>query len=351
MLKLFGKPTRVIGYLALAVLLLLSVFWFACSDSRHTTTGPQVGETSGKLVSPSQLVSVMAIQDRYTPELLAIKGVVGTATGLDANGNPAIKVYTENKIVSGIPTQLDGVPVDVEVTGKAYAMALTGRYRPVPNGVSVGNNNECAAGTIGCVVEQGTTHYILSNNHVLARINAASIGEPIVQPGRYDNKPKCANKLSTDQVATLSDFVAIDFSQGNNNRVDAAIAQLTTTFTCATLSGFYGTPSATVVQEALGLGIKKVGRTTSLTTGTITAVNATVNVNYGSPGVATFTGQIITTKRFCRSGDSGSLVVTNDSGNNPVGLLFAGFSDGTCILNQVDEALGAFGVTVCDHAH
>lgn len=353
MLKLLGKPTRAIGYLALAALLLLSVFWFACSDTKHNATGPQVGETSGKLVSPSQLISVMAIQDRYTPELMAINGVVGTATGLDAKGNPAIKVYTENKMVSGIPKELDGVSVDVEVTGKAFAMALTGRYRPVPNGVSVGNNNECAAGTIGCVVHKGTGHYILSNNHVLARVNAASIGEPIVQPGRYDNKPKCANKLSTDQVATLSDFVSIDFGPQNNNRVDAAIAQLTatTTFTCATLSGFYGLPSSTVVQEQIGLGIKKVGRTTSLTTGTITAVNATVNVNYGSPGVATFSGQIITSGQFCRSGDSGSLVVTNDSGNNPVGLLFAGFNDGTCILNQIDEALNSFGVTVCDHAH
>lgn len=351
MSKSFGKPTRVIGYLALAALLLVSVFWFACSDTRHNATGPQVGETSGK-ISPSQLASVMAIQDKYTPELLAIKGVVGTATGLDAKGNPAIKVYLENKMVTGIPKELDGVPVDVEVKGKAFALALTGRYRPVPNGVSVGNNNECAAGTIGCVVEKGGTHYILSNNHVLARINAASIGEPIVQPGRYDNKPKCANKLSTDQVASLSDFEVINFS-GGNNTVDGAIAAFTgsTSFTCATLAGFYGFPSNNVVAPSLGLAIKKVGRTTSLTTGTIAAINVTVNVNYGV-GVATFVNQIVTTGKFSRSGDSGSLVVTNNSNNDPVGLLFAGFSDGSSILNRISDVLTTFGnPTFCDHAH
>jgi len=351
MLKLLGKPTRVVGYLALAALLLLSVFWFACSDTRNNATGPQVGEISGKLVSPSQLVSVMAIQDKYTPELLALKGVVGTATGLDANGNPAIKVYLENKMVTGIPKQLDGVPVDTEVKGKAVAFALTKRYRPVPNGVSVGNNNECAAGTIGCVVEKGGTHYILSNNHVLARINEANIGEPIVQPGRYDNKPKCANRLSTDHVANLSDFVEINF--GGNNTVDGAIAAFTggTSFTCATLPSFYGFPSNNVVAPAVGLAIKKVGRTTSLTTGTVAAINATINVNYGV-GVATFVNQIITTNKFSRSGDSGSLVVTNNSNNDPVGLLFAGFSDGSSILNRISDVLTAFGnPTFCDHSH
>ncbi|HKZ22033.1 MAG TPA: hypothetical protein VJ165_02400 [candidate division Zixibacteria bacterium] len=349
--NLFGKPTRAIGYLALAVLLLLSVFWFACSDTRHNTTGPQVGEISGKLASPSQLVSVMAIQDKHTPELMSIKGVVGTATGLDANGTPAIKVYTENKMVTGIPKQLNGVAVDVEVKGKAFALALTGRYRPVPNGVSVGNNLECAAGTIGCVVEQGTSHYILSNNHVLARINAASIGESIVQPGRYDNKPKCANHGTADQVATLSDFVVIKFD-GSDNKVDGAIAQLTTSFTCATLAGFYGLPSNTPVAPSLGLAIKKVGRTSSLTTGTITAVNATINVNYGGGQIARFVNQIITTKRVSKSGDSGSLVVTNDANDNPVGLLFAGFSDGSAILNVITDVLSAFGnPNICDHAH
>ncbi len=340
--KLFGKPTRVIGYLVLVFLLAFSLSWFACSE-RQNATGPQnVVDISGK-ISPTQLASVMAIQDKYTPELLAIKGVVGTATGLDAKGNPAVKVYTENKMVTGIPKQLDGVAVDVEVKGKAVPFALTKRYRPVPIGVSVGNNGECSAGTIGCVVTKGGNSYILSNNHVLARINAGSIGEAIVQPGRYDNKPKCANNVSTDKVAELSEFVTIRFD-GSNNTVDCALAKYTTTdFTCATLAAYYGTPGSSVVAPSVGLAIKKVGRTTSLTTGTVTAINATINVDYGGGRIAKFVNQVITTSRFSRSGDSGSLVVTNDASDSPVALLFAGFSDGSTILNVISDVLGALG--------
>ncbi len=347
MFKSVGKPARVIGILGLVFLLAFSLSWFACSE-RQNATGPQnVVDISGK-ISPSQLASVMAIQDKYTPELLAIKGVVGTATGLSANGNPAVKVYTENKMVTGIPQQLDGVPVDVEVKGKAVAFALTKRYRPVPIGVSVGNNGECSAGTIGCVVTKGGNSYILSNNHVLARINVGSIGEAIVQPGRYDNKPKCANHSTADQVATLSEFVMIKFD-GSDNTVDCALASYTTTdFTCGTLSGFYGFPSSTTAAPSVGQAIQKVGRTTSLTTGTVAAINATVNVDYGGGRIAKFVGQIVTTGKFSRSGDSGSLVITNDANKNPVGLLFAGFSDGSSILNVMTDVLTALGnPTIC----
>jgi hypothetical protein len=290
----------------------------------------------------------MAVQNRHTDRLLEIDGVAGTATGLSADGKAVVKVYAEREGVAGIPSTVDGIPVEVEVTGKFYAFApLTGQYRPVPIGVSVGNNGECAAGTIGCVVEKGGQKYLLSNNHVLARQNNAAIGEDIVQPGRYDNKPKCANEVATDKVADLSEFVPIVFTTSANNRVDAAIALYSTTdITCATLPAYYGLPSSTTVAATVGLAIKKVGRTTSLTTGTVTAINATVNVGY-SVGTARFTGQIVTTSRFSRSGDSGSLVVTNDGTNRPVGLLFAGSSGGGTILNPIGEVLSAFNVTVC----
>ena len=69
--------------------------------------------------------------------------------------------------------------------------------------------------------------------------------------------------------------------------------------------------------------VKKHGRTTGLTHGEVVAVNATVNVGY-STGSARFVKQIIISPgSFSDGGDSGSLIVT-ESGNNPVGLLFAG---------------------------
>src|SRR5262249_25735204 len=44
----------------------------------------------------------------------------------------------------------------------------------------------CCAGTLGALVTRGGTQYILGNTHVLARRDAAALGEGIVQPGLID---------------------------------------------------------------------------------------------------------------------------------------------------------------------
>ena len=85
-----------------------------------------------------------------------------------------------------IPAEVDGVPTDVVATGTLRALqAPTGRFRPAPGGVSIGHR-DITAGTLGCLVRKGGVTYILSNNHVLANSNAASPGDPILQPGPYD---------------------------------------------------------------------------------------------------------------------------------------------------------------------
>ncbi|MCI0331566.1 MAG: S1 family peptidase [candidate division Zixibacteria bacterium] len=329
-----------------AVLLVaFSLLWVACSEKQPSVTAPE--QTT--VQSVPNLARAAAVQRSHTERLMDIDGVEGVGLGLSSSGKTAIKVFTSKPNVAGLPKEMDGLPVEAELTGKFFAFAapLTGRYRPVPIGVSVASNSFCAAGTIGCIVERANKKYILSNNHVLARENLASIGEDIVQPGRYDNKPICANHLETDKVADLSDFVPLKFD-GSDNLVDAAIGELSTSdFTCATLPQFYGLPGSTPVEATLGLPVKKVGRTSVLTTGTVIAVNATVNVNYGAPGVARFVGQIVTSRHFIKSGDSGSLMVTDDANNDPVGLLFAGTSDGIAIANPIDEVLKAFHVSIC----
>ncbi len=86
--------------------------------------------------------------------------------------------------------------------------------------------------------------------------------------------------------------------------------------------------------------VEKCGRTTESTKGRVSAINASVNVNYGASGVALFTGQIIVGGSFSAGGDSGSLVVVEKGGDKgkPVGLLFAG-SSSTTILNPIDDVL------------
>jgi hypothetical protein len=87
---------------------------------------------------------------------------------------------------------------------------------------------------------------------------------------------------------------------------------------------------------------KKVGRTTNLTVGRITAINATVDVGYGGGPVARFTNQIVTTN-ISAGGDSDSLVVTLD--NIAVGLLVAGPSVAS-IVKPIENALALLRVDV-----
>ena len=212
--------------------------------------------------------------------------------------------------------------------------------RPAPIGVSTGHPN-ITAGTIGCRVTDGTNVYALSNNHVYADENRASIGDNVLQPGPYDG-----GEDPRDAIGTLADFEPINFQRRASNTIDAAIA-LTSTLMVgnATPSGGYGTPSSTTVSASIDLGVQKYGRTTGHTSGVITAMNATVRVGYDS-GTARFINQIIIESGgFSAGGDSGSLIVTNDEDCNPVGLLFAGNSTVT-IANPIDDVLSAFGVSV-----
>jgi len=300
---------------------------------------------------------VREVQERHTDRLMAIEGVVGTAVGLDPDARPIVQVFTERAGIAGIPKKLDDVPVEVVVTGAFYALPKpsapggstslkpTSRWpRPVPIGVSTGNAGECSAGTIGCRVTKAGAVYALSNNHVYALENDAPTGSEVLQPGLYDTS--CIYK-SDNVIGTLSEYVEIYFD-GTANTVDAAVAlSSTANLGKATPSNGYGTPKSTTAAAYIGQPVQKYGRTTSLTKGTVSGINATVNVGYGS-GTARFVGQIVvySSRSFIKAGDSGSLLVTNP-GKNPVGLLFAGTSSGQyAIANPIDLVLGAFGVSV-----
>jgi hypothetical protein len=136
------------------------------------------------------------------------------------------------------------------------------------------------------------------------------------------------------------------------NDIDAAIAltdhALLDTTTPVALGG-YGVPNSVTKAAALDLAVQKFGRTTLLTKGTVTGINATMVVGYADDWYAWFTGQIIveTPGVFEQPGDSGSLVVTDDAAANPVGLLFAGNAEGTmAIVNPIDAVLQYFDVSV-----
>jgi hypothetical protein len=222
--------------------------------------------------------------------------------------------------------------------------------RPIALGTSGGNINDflrggsfCASGTLGSLVTDGVNQYILSNNHVLARENAASIGDDIDQPGLIDVG---CQQIASDVVADLSNFVTLSFKKGTTNSVDAAIAQTRagTVQTDGSILGI-GTVSNLTATAVVGCEVQKVGRTTGLTTGAVYATDTTVSVKYNS-GTAKFTNQILVTPgTFSAGGDSGSLVVRSGSNPRPVGLLFAGSSSYT-IANPIDAVTSALGVSM-----
>jgi hypothetical protein len=103
----------------------------------------------------------------------------------------------------------------------------------------------------------------------------------------------------------------------------------------------------------LGQIVQKYGRTTGLTKGRVTGINVTVMVSYGTGMVATFVDQIIIEKikgrAIIQAGDSGSLAVIlgGDDDRKPVGLMFAGNSNGSlAVANPIDAVLSQFGVTI-----
>jgi len=351
-----SKPRLVL----LAAAGLVVVASFACSDESNSPTGPQL-QSAAPPVGQPDVRAALAAQKQHNPRLRAIPGVVGTAVGLNPAGKAVIRVFTASAGVAGIPASLDNVPVSVEVTGMFRTGSdPTSRMRPAPLGFSVGHPY-ISAGTGGARVVDPVNGnlYILSNNHVLAASNDATIGDAILQPGPFDG-----GVYPDDSIASLTDFQVIDFA-GVVNTIDAAIAQTTAdSFSNSTpLDDGYGIPGATIfgdgdnngsfddITQALKLDVQKYGRTTRLTHSTITGINGSINVCYWEFFgicllVAYYEDQlVIDGAGFSDGGDSGSLIVTDDANKNPVGLLFAGSSTST-IANRIDLVLNRFGVKV-----
>ncbi len=277
-----------------------------------------------------------------------------------------------------VPPTVDGVPTDVVRTGPIFAFQNPrDRFRPAPGGVSLGHAS-ITAGTLGCLVRKQGRLYILSNNHVIANSNDAAVGDPILQPGSADG-----GRNPADLIARLSEWVPIEFEGGDGGggspcaiagaaagilntaaaavgsrtrlrpvRVDAAPAAAANLVDCAIaepLDEADVSPEilqigsiAGLAEGTLGMSIKKSGRTTGLTTGTIQQIDVTVQVSYGPGRVATFVDQLLAGP-ISQGGDSGSAVL-NDA-NQLVGLLFAG-SINTTIINRIQNVFSALQLSL-----
>jgi hypothetical protein len=325
----------------------------------------------------SVYVEVKKVLTKKQKGLLRKKGIVATGIGYKVidgkltdelsivcsvdKKQPLVKIAKQDLV----PPVINGIVTDVVETGVIKALH-TEKHRPTICGTSVGHV-DITCGTLGAIVKKEGIRYILSNNHVLAMSNDAKIGDPILQPGSYDN-----GIYPDDHIANLSDFKPINFTgvssgcsisngfttvingilsmigsktrlqsiqQAETNLIDAAIAKPLEDKNVSDEIMKIG-KIAGVENSTLGMKIQKSGRTTGVTTGEIIQMDVTVNVQYGEGKIATFTDQFMAGK-MCEGGDSGSAVL--DMNNNIVGLLFGG-SDNSMVASKIDNVFDILNI-------
>ncbi len=260
-------------------------------------------------------------------------------------------------MVSRFPRKAMFAVVWVLVIGIGAVLADSGAQHqslqnpPIKLGTSGGNVNNitrrfCCSGTLGSLVTRGGVDYILSNNHILADADTATVGDDISQPGLVD--VNCNVNNNAQIVADFSEAPAL----GSTN-VDAALAQIRSgkvDTTGAILDvGVPANTPAPIDNTAINRGVAKSGRTTGLTCATIGSINTNVQVQYqrscgqGKKFIVVYTNQVlINSSSFSAGGDSGSLIVTADTAQ-PIALLYAGSST-TTVGNRISDVTSTLNV-------
>jgi hypothetical protein len=325
-------------------------------------------------------VQIRPVKERVEDELLRIPGVTGVdirrkVTKGKETDQMAIVVSVKSKKPKSavkedelVPPEIDGIPTDVveeeivlhvamEVLEDVAAMVDATVYSTLQGGISMGPcrsvflsppdvpaaGNYIFVGTLGAMVKDRATsaRMALTNFHVACVDSTWAVGNTQTQPGRVDGGTCPGNKFGAIARAVLSDHV-----DGSVISIDAG---KTTACNIVDIGAVKGKNTA-----AVGMSIRKRGRTTGLTYGTVTSVDATVSINYGDGlGTHTLKNQIRMEADTAHStimsdhGDSGSVVV--DANNKVVGLLFAGLDPSHTVswANPIQSVLDELNVDLC----
>jgi hypothetical protein len=247
-----------------------------------------------------------------------IPGVVEVGIGIketagDLTGETVLRVYVEEKRDEDklppdqvIPKEFHGIKTDVIVFREAEPEEDSSRYRPVQGGIQIGAEGSVHIGTLGCMAQlDDGTIVLLSNQHVLydsPAVDGSEIGQP-------DHTSSCC--------CTCGD-IAINVHGINEDHLDCAIAKLKDGVAHSIAIREIGNITA-VADAVSGETVKKRGRTTELTTGTITNITKdSTNTKILEIEVKKNNGN----DRFSRGGDSGSALLNED--DEIIGLHKAG---------------------------
>ncbi|MBN2412285.1 hypothetical protein JXQ31_11385 [candidate division KSB1 bacterium] len=316
----------------------------------------------------AEIQDISTAQQKRRASLLKRANVIGLGIGYKETAGKStdelslmvlVREKEELKALSKkdiVPGTIDGVQTDVLKVGKVVAYHSTReRHRPAFPGVSIGHF-AAYAGTFGMVVRDAVTkeRLILSNNHILANCNNAQAGDLILQPApadggkpgfddfarlvrfiklKYDgaepdkeSEKKC---LISEILSALLNIVPALFGSGTRfvavkkqpmNDLDAALGRPLNENDIS--EDIMDIGSVTGITEAsAGMQVKKSGRTTGLTSGTVKVINGEMPIDYAGDRKAYFQHQILTGD-MTEPGDSGSILL--DQHNRAVGLLCGG---------------------------
>lgn len=307
---------------------------------------------------------VVTAVDRASRNVHAV-GVGRKRVGGADTEDAAVRIYVAQKLPltllppdERLPSQIDGIPVDVVESPPALLMNATGcsenrklRQRPVLGGISAAHR-DVTAGTIACICHSTAKDddpedlFLLSNYHVFGA-SSGNAGDPVLQPAPLDGG------VAADQIAVLHRAVPVVPGGADRNCVDGAIARISPGVPCSpavcTLGDITGTAVATD-----GTRVRKHGRTSGYTEGMVTDESYDVVVGmdlHDSSIVALFHEQLRIERVdpfaiFAMGGDSGSLVVESEAAN-AVGLYFAGPSGGAYgVANHIADVMDELRIRI-----
>jgi endonuclease G len=249
--------------------------------------------------------------------------------------------------------KINGKEVSTDVIQRKYALELKlvkevetderkKRMDPMSPGISISSVNG-SAGTIGCMVYDKASGipYILSNWHVLHGVTG-TIGDDIVQPGPYDDNRAHLNRIGKLERSHLG------------HAGDCAICTIEDrSFSNVVID--LGVSIDKLGEPELGDKVIKSGRTTGVTHGVVSRVNAIAKIDYrGSMGNQEIGGFEIgidsanppENGEISMGGDSGSVWIFKSSNGKPstimAGLHFAGESS----TNPTEYAIACYPKSV-----
>lgn len=246
-----------------------------------------------------------------------------------ANGDYKIAVRVQDaKLMQSSRVQAivdaAGGEVDIEYVGIAQPFATAAdptpveRARPLASGCSISTVTMNSAGTLGCFVTDACGTYALSNSHVLADFGNAQPGLVMLQPGRLDG-----GTSPDDAAGALARALPVDPNAAN--LADCALAQVDPSAMTPVIPGL-GRPT-TPAEATIGESVVKRGRSTEITTGTVTSTHMNLKFSWPS-GPIEFTDLIEISAptgapAFAAPGDSGALILLTDK-LAPTALLVGG---------------------------